>query len=152
MKVFISYSTKDMDVVYQLRDVLKNNQIGCYLAEEDLQPGTSLWNKLERNIRNNDCVLAILTINGTRSDLVNQEIATAYNFNKPIIPLVEKGVILKGVLEGKEYIEFDRENPSKALENATNFLRRFKIKLENQQFFVGLLLTGLALWALSKKK
>lgn len=152
MKVFLSHSTKDKLLVDELKNILSRNQILCYVAEEDVQPGSPLWAKLSANIKDSDCVLVVLTNDGSRSEMVNQEIATAHSLNKQIIPLVETGVKLKGVLDGREYIELDTKNPYAAINNAGAYLQNFKVKLENQQAFARLVLAGLALWAFSKER
>ncbi len=152
MKVFLSHSTKDKWLVTQLEIILSRNQINCYVAEEDVQPGSALWEKISANIRDSDCVLVVLTNDGNRSEMVNQEIATAHSLNKPIIPLVETGVQVKGVLGGREYIELDKRNPYGAINNAGAYLANFKTKLENQQAFTSLVIAGLMLWAFSQEK
>ncbi len=38
------------------------------------------------------------------------------------MPIVEKGVRVRGVLEGVERIEFDRDDPDSALESLESFL------------------------------
>lgn len=150
MKVFISHSTKDMSIVNEFVNILKLKSIDAYMAVSDIRPGTDLWDKIESNIRSSNCVLAILTQDGSRSEMVNQEIATANAFNITVVPIVEKGVKLKGVLAGKEYIEFDKDNPNQAYINANNYLERLKLQVENRQFIWKLILAGLGLWLLSE--
>ncbi|MFA5119015.1 MAG: toll/interleukin-1 receptor domain-containing protein [Candidatus Omnitrophota bacterium] len=149
MNVFISHSTKDMQIVDEFANILRLKGIEVYLAVLDAQPGTDLWGKIQANIRNSSCVLAIMTIDGSRSDIVNQEIATANAFKIPVVPIVEKGVTLKGVLVGKEYIEFDKNNPKQAYINADNYLDILKVQVENKKFIGKLVLAGLAIWLIS---
>ena len=150
MKVFISHSTKDMNIVNEFGNILRLKGIDVYIALFDVQPGTDLWAKIESNIRNSNCVLAILTQDGSRSEMVNQEVATANASKIPIVPIVEKGVVLKGILAGKEYIEFDKDNPNQAYINANNYLERLKVQVENKEFIGKLILAGLGLWLLSQ--
>lgn len=150
MKVFISHSTKDMGIVNEFVNILKLKGIDVYMAVSDIQPGTRLWDKIESNIRSSNCVLAILTQDGSRSEMVNQEIATANAFKITVVPIVERGVKLKGVLAGREYVEFDKDNPNQAYINANNYLERLKLQIENRQFIGKLILAGLGLWLLSE--
>jgi len=150
MKVFISHSTEDMQIVNEFVNILRLKGIEAYMAIFDAQPGSDLWVKIESNIKNSNCVLAIMTKDGSRSDMVNQEIATANAFKIPVVPIVEKGVLLKGVLAGKEYIEFDKDNPKQAYINANNYLDRLKAQVENNQFIGKLVLAGLAIWLLNQ--
>jgi hypothetical protein len=150
MKVFISHSTKDMNIVNEFVNILRLKGIEAYMAVSDVQPGTDLWAKLESNIRSSNCVLAILTQDGSRSEMVNQEIATANAFKIPVVPIVEKGVGLKGVLVGREYVEFDKDNPNQAYINANNYLEKLRLQIENQKLVRNLVLFGLGLWLLSE--
>jgi len=150
MKVFISHSTEDMQIVNEFVNILRLKGIEAYMAIFDVQPGSDLWVKIESNIRNSNCVLAIITKDGSRSDMVNQEIATANAFKISVVPIVERGVVLKGILAGKEYIEFDKDNPKQAYINANSYLDRLQVQVENNEFIGKLVLAGLAIWLLSQ--
>ena len=139
-----------MGIVNEFVNILKLKGIDAYMAVSDIQPGTQLWDKIESNIRSSNCVLAILTQDGSRSEMVNQEIATANAFKITVVPIVERGVKLKGVLAGREYVEFDKDNPNQAYINANNYLERLKLQIENQKFVRNLVLFGLGLWLLSE--
>lgn len=139
-----------MGIVNEFVNILKLKGIDAYMAVSDIQPGTRLWDKIESNIRSSNCVLAILTQDGSRSEMVNQEIATANAFKITVVPIVERGVKLKGVLAGREYVEFDKDNPNQAYINANNYLERLKLQIENQKFVRNLVLFGLGLWLLSE--
>lgn len=145
MKVFISHSTKDMKIVRALVDILRRESVKVYVAYFDTQPGARLWKKIETNISKSDCVLAVLTKQGSRSEMVNQEIATANALKVVIIPILEKGVSPKGILVGKEYIELDRNKPSIAYEELAAYLKKTKFRTAGRQF-KSKLSTGLTKW------
>ena len=150
MKVFISHSTKDIKIVERFVDKLKTIGIEPYVAESDIQPGTILWEKLESNIKNSDCVLAIITKDGSRSKSVQQEIAAANALKIRVVPFVEKGVDLKGVLAGREYIAFDKNDPDLALINASKYLSKLKVKKESKKTIVIMVIAGLLISLLSQ--
>lgn len=153
MKVFISHSTKDMDLVNDFASILEQRGINSYVAKFDVLPGTNLWDKVEANIRDSSCVLAILTKNGSRSEYVNQEIATANAHNILLIPIVEKGVELKGALVGKEYIELDKSKPETAYINVNHYIEKLKLQFESKKLLIALLiivLIAVGLFLLSK--
>lgn len=106
-KVFISHSTRDLGLVTFLAKKLSEFGVEVFVAEWSLSPGATLDKKVSAQIERADCVVAILTQNGMRSNWVQQEIGYALKANKPIIPLVEKGISPKhlGFLQGKEYIK-----------------------------------------------
>jgi nucleoside 2-deoxyribosyltransferase len=120
------------------------------VAAYDDQPGAYLSEKVKTSITGSDCVLAVMTKNGSRSKWVHEEIGAAYALNKPVIPVVEKGVNVEGVLEGKQYIEFDKNYPNQAYERVHAYLSKIKEKLDNQQFVGVLFLIGLAILLLSQ--
>lgn len=152
MKVFISHSTEDTDIVKTLSSTLQNFGVVCYVAEMNPLPGVDLSQKVKYAIQSSDCLLAILTEGGSRSPWVNQEIAFASAFNKPIIPLVEKGVKIEGILEGKEFILFDRNNHFDALIKTSSYLSNLKAQKEQRESFNKIVGLAILLWALSSKK
>jgi len=150
MKVFISHSTKDIKIVDRFVDKLKSIGIEPYVAESDIQPGTILWEKLKSNMKNSNCVLAIITKDGSRSKSVHQEIAAANALKIRVAPIVEKGVDLKGVLAGREYIVFDKNDPDQALINASKYLSNLKVKEGSKEIIGILVFAGLLIWLLSQ--
>jgi len=132
-KVFISYSTKDRELIEDIAEFLPLKGITPYIAEWDVTPGKNLPRKVVSQIRNSDCVVAILTKGGKRSEWVNQEIGCALGLDKLVIPFVEKGVRVKGFLEARECIRFDPSDPESlpsALEQLTDYLD--ELHLEKQ--------------------
>jgi predicted ribosome quality control (RQC) complex YloA/Tae2 family protein len=68
----------------------------------------------------------LLTKNGAASQNVHQEVGIAMGLDKPVIPLVEEGVGVEALamLNGIEYVPFDRNAPSEALTALTAVLHR----------------------------
>ncbi|ODS38749.1 MAG: hypothetical protein A7316_07280 [Candidatus Altiarchaeales archaeon WOR_SM1_86-2] len=128
MKVFVSHSVKDRNIVSTLKSNLDLAGIQTYIADEDYQPGTDIWEKVTRNIDDSDIVIAILTRDGDRSSYVNQEMGYASKANIQIIPIVEDNVKPVGALEGMEYIRFNRLSPLDAIDLTTQYLERHKTK------------------------
>lgn len=131
-KVFVSHSTRDRELVTSIRNELKKAGMAVYLAEEHVQPGKNLPEKIIENIESSDCVVVVLTYLGSRSQYVNQEIGAARMINKPIIPMVEKKIEKEvgGLLAGLEYVLFDEANPKQAISKAASYVSRLKIRLE----------------------
>lgn len=148
MKVFVSHSTKDIHIVEEFKKIIEP-RVEVYVAGYDAQPGNVLWGKIETNIKNSNCVVAIMTKNGSRSEIVQQEIATAKAHKIPVVPIVEEGVDPKGVLAGIEYLKLDKRHPDQALKDASTYLRKLKKQADNK--LIGfLVLAGLAIIILSQ--
>ncbi len=151
MKVFVSHSTKDIHIVEEFKKIIKiiEPKIEVYVAADNMQPGNMLWKKIETNIKNSNYVIAIMTKNGSRSEMVQQEIAIAKTRKIPIMPIVEEGVVLKGALVGIEYSKLDKRHPDQALKDLSTYLRELK-KQEDNKLIGSLVLVGLAIIMLSQ--
>ena len=132
-KVFISHSTSDKDLVDLLRAVLERIGIQTIVAMDELQPGNRLTSKVEKLMDESDCVVVLMTRHGTRSQWVQNEVGIAVGKEKPIVPLVEKGVQVGGILHDLEYIEFDRQNPNSAIVKTASFLQKLAAKKSQEE-------------------
>ena len=110
--VFISHSGEDMDLVKPLHDSLSRIvEIAPYVAEYYPKPGLDVKHKIATDLKDSYCVIVLLTRSGVSSQWVNQEIGYAYAlppFPRLIIPIVEEGILIRGFLEGVQYIKLDR--------------------------------------------
>lgn len=160
-RVFLSHSTTDMDIVYDLYRWLLSEGLEAYVAEFYPQPGIPLPSKVTGAIDICDCFIALLTADGTRSEFVNQEIGYALKAGKLIVPIVEEGIVKpKGFLRDVEYIPFSRYDPTDAISRVAYFLRERAVRKEEEErnkailgiaaFVLGLL--GLAAASSSSKK
>ncbi len=152
MKAFISHSTKDMKLVDTVAHAARSACIEPYVAKYDDQPGTLLWQKIKTNIASSDCFIVLMTKDGSRSKWVQQEVAVADALHIPIIPLVEKGVNPKGVLEAKDRIELDPSDLSQGLKRVSASLDKIKTRKSNELAIGILALIGLALFLFSQSK
>ena len=134
-KVFISHSTQDRGLVITLANLLTKFGVEVSVAEWYLSPGELLDRKVFSQIEKADCVVALLTRNGLRSNWVHQEVGYAIKAGRLIIPLVEKGVDPGDLaaLQGKEYIEYDPLQPQGALIKASTYVKSLKLKKEEQE-------------------
>jgi hypothetical protein len=142
-RVFISHSVRDQRLVIMLSRLLAEFGVEPVVAEWYLSPGEPLADKIVRHIDGADCVVALLTSEGIRSNWVHQEVGIALkNPRKPVIPLVEKGTSAGDLaaLHGKEYIEYDPRHPFDALQRAATHVRRLHLAEEERR--QGLLLAG----------
>ncbi|MDD8019895.1 MAG: toll/interleukin-1 receptor domain-containing protein [Acidobacteriota bacterium] len=151
MKVFLSFSIKDFNLAKNLKEALKAI-CDVYIASEDIRPGTPLWKKIEANIRSSNFIIVLMTKNAEGSAMVQQEIATAKANHITVIPVVERGVQLKGILEGIEYIEFDKQNIAVALKGLAHYLRKEKKEKDLSDLLTISLLIGGLFMLIGKSK
>lgn len=134
-KVFISHSTRDQGLVISLANLLSKFGVEVFVAEWYLTPGERLNRKVFEQIEKSDCVVALLTRNGIRSNWVQQEIGYALRRPKMVlIPLVEKGIDQKALaaVQNKDYIEYDPYQPQQALIKASSYVKSLKLGKEEQ--------------------
>lgn len=134
-KVFISHSTRDQGLVISLANLLSKFGVEVFVAEWYLAPGERLDKKVFEQIERSDCVVALLTREGIRSNWVQQEIGYSLQRNKLTIPVIEKGVDPKDLaaLQGREYIEYDPHQYQQALIKLSTYVKSLKLKREEQE-------------------
>lgn len=150
--VFISHSMAERDrpLLDAFVTHLQGHGIDCYVAERDWQFGQSLAAKIEENVARCDCLVAFLTVDGARSSYVNQEIGLAKGRSKPCLPVAEKGVDLRGLQVGVEYLELDHSEPTSCIVALGQHLSRLKASKENNTAIGWALIAFLAGLAVKK--
>ncbi len=113
VKIFLSHSTRDREWCEWLKASAEELNIRAYLAEHDVRPGTSLAEKVTREIDDSDAVIVLITDSSVTAPYVQQEIGYAVRAKKVVIPLVQPGIPVEhlGMLQGVEYIPFDFTAP-----------------------------------------
>jgi len=134
-RVFISHSAQDQGLVISLANLLSKFGVEVFVAEWYLTPGERLDKKVFEQIKKSDCIVALLTRNGMRSSWVQQEIGYSLQRDKPVIPMVEKGIEPKDLaaLQGREYIEYDRYQYQQALSKLSTYVKSLKLKKEEKE-------------------
>lgn len=127
-RVFVSHSSRDEALLRGLQDNAAGLGIEIYLAEHDLRPGQQLSDKIQREIERSHAVIVLLTSAAADSSYVQQEIGYALKARRQVIPLVERGLPPEklAMLQGKEYIELDPDDPDAAMQKASIYLESLK--------------------------
>ena len=90
-KVYISHSPADEEMALQLSRALWRVGLESYVALYNLSPAISLAERASFGLRNSECLVALLTVEGSFSPEVCQEIGLARGLDLLIIPLLEEG-------------------------------------------------------------
>jgi len=105
-KVFISYSTKDLEIVNKVRDILLDSQIEVYIAEYSANPGDVLSSKIHQAIETCDIFILLWSRNSKNSEWVPQEIGIAKGLGKIILPVVlNHNLKLPGFISDLKYLD-----------------------------------------------
>jgi hypothetical protein len=152
--VFVSHSVRDMYVVDTLSHLLDVYGITSIVAEREIKAGTPLSEKIAKQIDASDSIVAFLTIDGSNSEWVSQELGYAKKAGKLVIPIAEEGVKVKGFIEGLEYIKFDRNKPYEAFVALNKYVVSAATQKEEQgkQALLALAFLGLLLLLAASSK
>ena len=85
--VFISYSTKNVDVAIALKSYLENKGLVCWKAPEDIPAGTDWDTGIVKGIKQSSIIVLIFSKDCDDSSYVKKELTLAANLTKMIIPL-----------------------------------------------------------------
>jgi hypothetical protein len=153
-KIFISYSTQDLEQVNLLRLQLANTPVTMFVAEHSVLPSHELPKEISNAIRD----VVLWSENARDSDWVSQEIGRASALQKLILPLIlTEGLKLPGFISNLKYIPVYRE-PDLALAQAREVAlleynkKAALLKEEEQKSTLFLMGIGaLFLWAINQK-
>lgn len=146
MKVFISHSMKNENLVDALRSIAASLGIDPLIAEHVVNVETTISSKIKAMILESDLVLVVLTRDGFDSRFVQQEIGFATD-KKPLLVVVEKGCEgqLSGFVYGRDYVTLDPWNPQPAFQRIQQVLSGQKQVTDKQDAIGQLFLVGLGI-------
>ena len=90
LKVFLSYSRRDLDFIEKLASDLKDAGIDVWYDLSGLDGGAPWRNAIEKAIRATDVVVVVLSPDSVNSQWVEREYLFASNHGKRIIPVLYK--------------------------------------------------------------
>lgn len=127
-QVFLSHAQEDYGLVYRVWNILFRLKVEAYMHElypdyyQDIPTG------IRAVLRN--CVMCItfLTRHGINSQWVQQELGTAYAFDRIIVPVVEDGVEYKGFVQMIRHIPYQVINPNEMIYQVIHAVRTHVIQ------------------------
>jgi TIR domain len=132
MRIFISYSNPDLNIVRTLGNQLNIFGDVFYWNQSNV-PGTVAWEQIYSWIDNSDIVLVLITGNTViRARSVGLEVDRAKEKSKYIIPIVSTGIPITELefLTGVTYQPIEVLNPLPAISRFTEVVGEF---YENKQ-------------------
>ena len=147
MKVFLSHSIADKDLVTTFKNSCGKHGLQLLVAEHVVSVDNTITDKIESMIMESKVALFLLTTNGNNSKFVQQEIGYVQREKKPALYIVQKGNDVTGFAYGRDFIELDVERPDLAIKKAINRLLQHWNKLKEtekkEKETAGLLIAGL---------
>lgn len=154
MKVFISYSGKDLDLVEHLADALDEIvDVDYWDASRHL--GEPDWDQIFEWIEESDLVLVLITDRTVqRAMAVGNEVGHAKAHGKAIFPLVAEGVPSSdlGCLGGITYERFQRDRFAEAVDRVVDAVDDFRRDRNTKNLIGAGLLAGLGYLAWKNNK
>lgn len=151
-KVFISYSSKNLDIANTIYNMLESRHISCWMAPRDLITGEDYGTSIEEAIRTSQIVIFVFSKFGNKSRWVQSELAIAFSEQKIIIPFKIDNVSPKGivrmVLTKSQWVEAlneSNEHYAKLLERVNVALDESTIK-ENSRYRILKMIENIRKW------
>jgi hypothetical protein len=114
-RLYISHSPEDEDLALQLACALWRVGLESYVALYNLSPAISLAERTSFGLHSSECLVALLTVEGSTSPEVCQEIGLARGLDLLIIPLLEEGAKLPFLIEHLWPLAFREERYADAV-------------------------------------
>jgi len=124
LKVFISYSRKDLAFVRHLAEDLQNAGLDVWYDISGLAGGDRWRVEIEGALRNSQFVVVVLSPDSITSEWVEREFLFASNLRLEIIPLMYRSCDLPLNFVNINYIDVQGKNYSK---NLNELLKRFSV-------------------------
>ena len=161
-KIFVSYSSQDIDNVNQISQLIEESNIEVFVSESSLEIGTELKPALKNAINNCDLFILLWTENAKNSEWVSQEIGIALAKNKTILPLVtSKELSLPGFIKDINHIAIYKDSNKGFSKLRNRVLELYKekedqiksrqVKQKNQQEIALIALGVFLLWLFNQK-
>lgn len=151
LKIFISYSTKDLQVVNFVRSMLAGSPVEVFVAEYSVSAGQPLSQSIIAAIKGCDLFMLLWSKNSEQSDWVPQEIGIGKGDGKQIVPvLLHSDLKLPGFISDLKYLDVPKDPQRAFTWLRDNVFARANQK-QQQEAIGWLALGGAILWLLSQK-
>jgi hypothetical protein len=105
----MSYSREDAPLVRRLATDLKANAFSVWLDILDILPGQDWANEVEKAIEACSVFLVVVSPAAQNSRVVNNEIASAFDGGKPIVPILHEECTMPFLIRTLQYADFSKE-------------------------------------------
>lgn len=109
IRVFLSYSSKDKELIGSIKECLEKYGLEIFIAHEDIKPSLEWQEVILENLDSTDIFIPVITENFHLSDWTDQESGIAFIKNKFIIPISVDNYAPYGFLSKFQALKFRRE-------------------------------------------
>lgn len=111
-KVFLSYTSKDKNIVKAFSEVLRSKEVEPWIDEEQIMAGHSILENVSKSLQNSDCLALFMSSSSMKSQWVRQELnivmASRLSAKKDgpiIIPILLENIDIPAILRDVKYID-----------------------------------------------
>ena len=116
-RVFVSYSTDDLNFVQDFVQTLMSNGVDIWWDKSSLQGGDDWQEDIEQAIENCEIYMVLLSPNSIRSDWVKKEYTCAMDRNKEVIPILYQDCKVPIALIDINYIDIQGPKYQKGIQD-----------------------------------
>ncbi len=145
MKIFLSHSfdKKDKKVAVWFENFIPSIITGAEIVTAEKPELKAPWTKIRAKIDNSIAVVGLFTKNVKiekrniykSKDWILSESSYAVGKKLPTFAFIEEGVIVDGITQTKEFVEFDRNDLDEIKEKAEHYLKSILTPLIDQTYF-----------------
>lgn len=124
LKVFISHSVApgELGIVYAIANEAAKRGATTFIPDRDWDTKSEIPERIQSQLKETDCILAIATSSGFQLDWLSREITEGAKAHKQLLVVADKGVKISSKLSP---IWIDRLNPAKTVGEAAMQLEKF---------------------------
>lgn len=125
-EIFFSYSHKDKILAGKIADLLKERGIAVFLAHEQIEISKEWRSEIQRRLKSDNVLIALLTQNYTESIWANQEAGFMVGKGGKIIPLILGEIDVKryGLIESYQGIQINENKIEESVEKIVESVTR----------------------------
>jgi len=125
-RTFISYSRTNREFALELARELRSSGFNIWLDQLDIPTGARWDDEVERNLRECEIFMIILTPASTTSENVKDEIGYAIDQRKRILPVLLEECNIPLRLRRFQYVDFSKKSYEDGVESAKQLLRKLE--------------------------
>lgn len=107
--VFISHASKNFKLADEIRKLIEDRNISCWIAPRDIPPGASYGEEIAGAIEHCSSVIFLMTEDANQSRAVANELELAFRYQRVIIPIrlnsIEPAQSLKFFISNSQWVD-----------------------------------------------
>lgn len=153
-KVFISHSVspKELAIIYTLAEESMKKGMSPFVPDRIWNPEAKTPETIRQAIQECDSVVLFGTKYGAHLDWLKREWGEIKKYNKKVIALLDPEISLNGTELEINRVKIDPKQLSKTIKDAANYLESMKLKKNQEELLVWIVIGSLLFLRISGKE